>query len=81
MRSCSGRYSGISSVSLKFMSSRTRWAASSFILSIAPMISVLTGPWAGKVSMMDSAWNLMAASVRMVEKTPHAPFQGWVLSS
>ena len=49
------------------MSVRTRSAASSFILVIAPMISVLTGPWAGKVSMMDSDWKRIAASVRIVE--------------
>ena len=63
------------------MSSRTRSAASSFSLSIAPMISVLTGPAAGNVSMIVSDWNLMAASVSTVENTPQAPVHGSVRSS
>ena len=63
------------------MSSLTRAAASSLRRSIAPMISVLTGPCEGKVSVIVSLWKRIAASVSTVEKTPQAPFQGSVLSS
>lgn len=81
IRSCSGRYSGISSVRRKFMSSRTRSAASSLSLSASPIISVLTGPAAGNVSMIVSDWNRMAASVSTVLYTPQAPAHGSVRSS
>ena len=49
------------------MSSSTRLAAVSFSLVDVPKISVLTGPAAGNDSIIDSAWNLIAASVRTVE--------------
>ena len=63
------------------MSSLTRTAASSFSLVTAPIISVLTGPADGKVSIIVSLWNRTAASVNNVEYTPHAPFHGSVRSS
>ena len=63
------------------MSSRTRSAASSFSLVCLPMICVLTGPAAGKVSMIVSAWNFTSVSVSRGWNTLHAPGQGSVLSS
>ena len=63
------------------MSTRTRSAASSLSLSIAPIISVFTGPAAGKVSMIASDWKRIAASASSVENTPHEPLHGSVRSS
>ena len=63
------------------MSSRTRCAASSFSLVDLPRIFVLTGPAAGKVSLIVSAWNRIAASANTVEYTPQASSHGSVRSS
>ena len=46
------------------MSSTTRSIASFFSDVSLPTISPLTGPAAGKVSMMVSDWNLMTASAK-----------------
>ena len=69
------------SVSSKFISVRTRSAASSFSSVSLPSILVLTGPAAGNVSDIASAWNRIAASASTVEYTPHAPSHGSVRSS
>ena len=45
------------------------------------MILVLTGPAAGNVSLMASAWKRIAASASTVEYTPHAPSHGSTRSS
>ena len=63
------------------MSALTRVAASSFSLVSSPRIFVFTGPAAGKVSDIVSAWNRIAASASTVENTPHAPSHGSVRSS
>ena len=63
------------------MSVRTRSAASSFSLVTLPRIFVLTGPAAGNVSLIVSAWKRIAASARTVEYTPHASSHGSVRSS
>ena len=63
------------------MSALTRCAASSFSLVSSPNTFTLTGPDAGKVSLIVSAWNRIAASARTVECTPQAPSQGVVRAS
>ena len=63
------------------MSARTRSPASSFSLSSLPNIFIFTGPCAGNVSDIASAWNLIAASANTVECTPQAPSHGAVRSS
>ena len=63
------------------MSFLTRSAASSFSFEVLPRIFVLTGPAAGNVSLMVSAWNLIAASANTVEYTPQASSHGSVRSS
>ena len=63
------------------MSSLTRSAASFFSVVSLPIIFVLTGPAAGKVSMIVSDWNLTSASERRGCVTPQAPAQGSVRSS
>ena len=63
------------------MSFLTRSAASSFSLLTLPRIFVLTGPAAGNVSLMVSAWNRIAASASTVEYTPQASSHGSVRSS
>ena len=63
------------------MSALTRLAASSFSGVSIPRIFTRTGPAAGKVSLIVSAWNRIAASARIVELTPQAPSHGSVRSS
>ena len=63
------------------MSSATRIDASFFSGVSLPTIFVLTGPAAGKVSIIVSDWNLTALSIKSGWKTPHAPGHGSVLSS
>ena len=63
------------------MSALTRAAASSFSFVSSPSTLILTGPAAGNVSLIVSAWNLIAASASTVEYTPQAPSQGSVRSS
>ena len=56
--------------------------ATSFISGVSlPMSLLRTGPWAGNVSVIVSAWKRTTASVIMGWNTPHAPFQGSVRSS
>jgi len=63
------------------MSAFTRLAASSFSRVSSPNIFVFTGPCAGNVSLMVSAWKRMAASANTLEYTPQAPSQGSLRSS
>ena len=63
------------------MSAFTRFADSSLSLSSRPITLTFTGPAAGNVSDIVSAWKRIAASARTVEYTPHAPSHGSVRSS
>ena len=63
------------------MSSCTLLAASVFSGVSLPRILVRTGPAAGNVSLIVSAWNRIAASASTVLNTPQAFSHGSVRSS